>query len=220
MSEISRIQSYEVWEQECYNEIVKVILTSRGKINIALSGGSTPIPIYKRVGAFLLSLPVFKTENIRFFLVDERNVPLESSRSNSAMILKTIGQKFVVPFNPMTETPNEYFDQILQATDRKGAFDLIVLGCGNDGHTASLFPNTTLLQDNSSAFLSNELSTGEIRFSMTYSLILNAEKRVVFVNDNPEKIEYFTPLSMNKQSAPIHKVLAAPCTKVILHETL
>ena len=220
MSEINRIQSYEVWEHECYNEIAKVISTSMGKINIALSGGGTPIPVYKRVGTFLQSLPSTMTKNIRFFLVDERNVSLDSPLSNSKMILETIGLEFVVPFDPTTETPDGYLAQIVDALYPKGVFDLIILGCGDDGHTASLFPDTPLLEEETMAFKSNKLPSGELRYSMTFSMILNAEKLVVFVNNNRDKLKYFSPMSNIQKAAPIHKILAIPQTKVILHETL
>ena len=113
MINIKRIHTALEWEQECYNEIATLISCASGKINIALSGGSTPIPIYKRIGEWLESLPVSKTENICFFLVDERNASIKSSRSNSAMLLNTIGKKFVIPFDPTVESPENYFSKML-----------------------------------------------------------------------------------------------------------
>ena len=220
MINIKRIHTALEWEQECYNEIASLILCTSGKINIALSGGSTPIPIYKRIGELLESLPVSKTENICFFLVDERNASLESSRSNSAMILNTVGKKFVIPFDPTVESPENYFSKMLNNLGDSTEFDLIVLGCGHDGHTASLFPNTSLLEEKSNAFLQNELPSGELRYSMTMPLINNATKRVVFVNDHPEKLKYFSPTSVEDSAYPIHEVLTNPNTKVILHEAI
>ena len=220
MSKIERIYSYPAWEVECFDEIAGIILSASGKINIALSGGSTPIPIYKRIGAMLESLPTSKTENVRFFLVDERNVSLESPQSNSAMILNTIGRKFVIPFDPTEESHEDYSGKMTKALEGSNIFDLVVLGCGVDGHTASLFPNTPLLEEKSSSFLRNELLSDELRYTMTFPLINKAKRRVVFINDQPEKIKYFSPNSLNEQAFPIHQVLSTPNTKVILHEAV
>lgn len=220
MIKINRIRSYSEWEQACYREIESVILSDSENKNIALSGGSTPIPIYKRIGNMLEYLPESKTKGIRFFLVDERDVSIESTRSNSAMILNTIGRNLVVPFDPAKQSPESYYQHMCQELEGTGTFDLIVLGCGEDGHTASLFPNTGLLMEKSSSFLKNELPSGEFRYSMTFSLINSAKKRVVFVNDNPEKERYFNTALLKARSHPIHKVLSTPNTQVIIHEAL
>lgn len=220
MTNINRIHSYSEWEQACYREIECVILSDSEKKNIALSGGSTPIPIYQRIGDMLESLPESKIKGIRFFLVDERDVSLESSRSNSAMIMNTIGRDFVVPFDPRELSPEGYYRKMCQELDNTEAFDLVVLGCGEDGHIASLFPKTSLLIEESSSFMKNHLPSGELRYSMTFSLINSAKSRVVFVNNNSEKKKYFEPEFMERLSHPIHKVLTKPNTKVILHEAI
>ena len=220
MININRIHSYSEWEQACYREIESVILSDSENKNIALSGGSTPIPIYRRIRKLLDSLPESKTKGISFFLVDERDVSIESTRSNSAMILNTIGRNLVVPFDPAKQSPESYYQHMCQELEGTGTFDLIVLGCGEDGHTASLFPNTGLLMEKSSSFLKNELPSGEFRYSMTFSLINSAKKRVVFVNDNPEKERYFNTALLKARSHPIHKVLSTPNTQVIIHEAL
>ena len=220
MSSIKRIHSYSEWEQACYLKIEEIILSASGKKNIALSGGSTPIPIYQRIGELLESLPESKIKNIRFFLVDERDVSLESSRSNSSMIMKTIGRNFVVPFDPTHQSPESYYRYMCQELGAAGVFDLVVLGCGEDGHTASLFLNTLLLKEKSSSFMENELPSGEFRYSMTFSLINKARRKVVFVNDNKSKIKYFSSANLDAGAYPIHQVLSTPNTEVILHETL
>jgi 6-phosphogluconolactonase len=220
VSSIKRIHSYFEWEQACYLEIASVILSDSEKKNIALSGGSTPIPIYQRIGELLESLPESKSKNIRFFLVDERDVSIESSRSNSSMIMKTIGRNYVVPFDATEESPETYYRKMYQELDATDVFDLVVLGCGEDGHTASLFPNTNLLNEKSSSFMKNELPSGEFRYSMTFSLINNAKRRVVFVNDNPDKLKYFDLTLLNARAYPIHRVILTPNTQVILHEKL
>ena len=220
MININRIHSYSEWEQACYREIESVILSDSEKKNIALSGGSTPVPIYRRIGELIQSLPVLKKKSIRFFLVDERDVSIESPRSNSAMIIDTIGRDFVEPFDPRNLSPEAYYRKMCQDLDVKDVFDLVVLGCGEDGHTASLFPKTPLLVEKSSSFMKNELPSRELRYSMTFSLINSAKKRVVFVNDNAEKKKYFNTALLKARSHPIHNVLSTPNTQVIIHEAL
>ena len=218
MIDIIRLKSRESWEQKCYGEIKKLLVSSSSKINIALSGGSTPVNIYRRVGELLKTFSPERQENIRFFVVDERNVPLNSIRSNSRMIMETIGHKLVVPFDPTLQSAKDYWSQILRRLEGKDNFDLVVLGCGEDGHTASLFPNTALLNHNSRDFLSNELPSGELRFSMTYPLILNASNRLIFVDNNKAKWGYFKSESTQIGDAPIHRIFHAQQTKAIIHE--
>ena len=220
MININRITSYSEWEQACYREIESVILSNSEKKNIALSGGSTPIPIYQRIGELLETLPKSIKKGVRFFLVDERDVSIESSRSNSAMIMNTIGRDFVVPFDPRELSPEAYYRKMCQELDITDVFDLVVLGCGEDGHTASLFPKTSLLIEKSTSFMKNQLPSGELRYSMTFSLINSAKKRVVFVNDNTNKKKYFNTAFLKARSHPIHNVLSTPNTQVIIHEAL
>jgi 6-phosphogluconolactonase len=220
MSRIRRIHSYSEWEHACYDEIASVILSVPGKKNIALSGGNTPIPIYERIGELLDSLPESRIIGIRFFLVDERDVSIESTRSNSAMILNTIGRNLVVPFDPTHQSPESYYQYMCQKLEGTGAFDLVVLGCGEDGHTASLFPDTLLLNEKCRSFMENKLPSGELRYSMTLSLINSAKRKVVFVNDNKEKLKYFSSATLNAGAYPIHQVLSTSNTEVILHEKL
>jgi 6-phosphogluconolactonase len=220
MSRIKRVHSYSEWQHACYDEIASVILSASGKKNIALSGGNTPIPIYERIGELLDSLPESRIRGIRFFLVDERDVSIESSRSNSSMIMKTIGRNLVFPFDPTHQSPESYYRQMCLELGEAGIFDLVVLGCGEDGHTASLFPDTLLLKEKCSSFMENKLPSGELRYSMTLSLINSAKRKVVFVNDNKEKLKYFSSATLNAGPYPIHQVLSTPNTEVILHEKL
>ena len=148
------------------------------------------------------------------------NVSIESIRSNSAMIINTIGQNFVVPFDPTRQSPESYYRKMCQEINTTGTFDLVVLGCGDDGHTASLFPETLLLKEKSSSFMENRLPSGELRYTMTFSLINSAKRKVIFVNNNEEKLKYFSSAELSDGAFPIHQVLSTPNTEVILHETL
>lgn len=220
MSNIERISSEHEWLQTCFEEIKSTIQDAENKVYIALSGGSTPVPIYKKLSTYLNTLPGYKVDRIKFFIVDERNVPLSSDRSNSRMILEIFGDKNVYSFDPTQNKAENYSQTIVDQLGTSMKFDLVVLGCGDDGHTASLFPNTALLLDPTSGFKLNELPTGELRFSLTYPTIIGAKRQLVFVNNNAVKLSYFTELALEQARAPIHKITQSNNAKVIMHEAV
>jgi 6-phosphogluconolactonase len=220
MSDIQRISSEHDWLQACFEEIKSTITASENTVYLALSGGSTPIPVYRMLAAYLDTLPGIVADRVKFFIVDERNVALSSERSNSRMILEILGAKSVYSFDPTQNTAESYSHTIVDQLGAPVQFDLVVLGCGDDGHTASLFPNTALLLDPTSGFKQNELPTGELRFSLTYSILLAAKRQVIFVNDNAAKHSYFTELAMEQARAPIHKIMQSNNAKVIIHEAV
>jgi 6-phosphogluconolactonase len=220
MSNIERISSEHEWLQACFEEIKSTIQDAENKVYIGLSGGSTPVPIYKKLSTYLNTLPGYIVDRIKFFIVDERNVPLSSDRSNSRMILEIFGDKNVYSFDPTQNKAENYSQTIVDQLGTSVQFDLVVLGCGEDGHTASLFPNTALLLDPTSGFKLNELPTGELRFSLTFPTILGAKRQVVFVNNNAEKLSYFTELALEQARAPIHKITQSNNAKVIMHEAV
>ena len=220
MSNIERISSEHEWLQACFEEIKSTIQGAENKVYIALSGGSTPVPIYKKLSTYLNTLPGYIVDCIKFFIVDERNVPLSSDRSNSRMVLEIFGDKNVYSFDPTQNTAENYSQTMMDQLGTPVQFDLVILGCGDDGHTASLFPNTALLLDSTSGFKQNELSTGELRFSLTYATILASKRQVIFVNNNAAKHSYFTELAMEESRAPIHKIMQSNNAKVIMHEAV
>lgn len=113
--------------------------------SIAVSGGSTPRPLYESLGR---ALP----EHVAWVLVDERYVPRDDPQSNTAMIERTLFAQGVpdrwLPFRTELNDPARTaaeFEREWQAL-ALGELDLVILGCGDDGHTASLFPGTPALE--------------------------------------------------------------------------
>jgi 6-phosphogluconolactonase len=127
-------------------------IAARGRFRLALAGGSTPRAIYQQLATW----PGLDWTRIECFFGDERTVPPEDAQSNFRMARETLLDVAQVPASNVHRLPGEASDldaaaRAYEATLRRGArapwLDLALLGLGGDGHTASLFPETTVLDE-------------------------------------------------------------------------
>ena len=171
----------------------------RGRFTIALSGGSTPKSLFNLLATNArTTLP---WDRMYFFWGDERHVPPTDPDSNYKMADETMLAKVPVPpgniFRFHTENPDapsvaEDYEKTLRKFFNLEApgvpsFDLILLGMGPDGHTASLFPGTAALQEKSRLVVANwveKLKTH--RLSLTLP-VLNAARCVAFLVSGTDK---------------------------------
>lgn len=132
---------------ETIQSAIIAAVAARGTASLALSGGTTPAPIYEALGR--LDLPWSK---VQLTLTDERWVPVDDLASNEAMVRRTLLQgpasaaRFV-GLKCNTKTPEAaeiQIDGALRALTQP--FDLVLLGMGDDAHTASLFPGAIGLE--------------------------------------------------------------------------
>lgn len=128
-------------------------IAERGRFTIALAGGSTPAALYA-----LLASPPLCTEidwsRWHVFWGDERCVPPDHPDSNYGMAKRTLLDQVPIPPSqvhhmageaPPSEAADAYAATFAEALAPGGRLDLALLGIGDDGHTASLFPNTAAL---------------------------------------------------------------------------
>ncbi|MEE3176208.1 MAG: 6-phosphogluconolactonase [Verrucomicrobiota bacterium] len=160
--------------------------TGDSLFRMSLCGGSTPEPVYEA-----LSESQLNWSNIEITFGDERNVPQDHEDSNYRMASRSFLDK--VPLNKdnvlrmrgeldPVDAAREYEDT-LRGRSAAGIYvhDLILLGMGEDGHTASLFPGTSALDEEKRWVVSNHVpQKGETRITFTYPII-NAARKVLFL---------------------------------------
>jgi 6-phosphogluconolactonase len=164
-----------------------------GDFHLALSGGTTPGPLYER----LMYDPNYRRlpwRRTHLWLVDERCVPFDDPRSNFKMINETIvdhagiPREQVHPIFAMSPTADVEYESQLRETlawREKGQdrLDYVLLGMGADGHTASLFPRTDPLAEQSRLVRFNRCPNANPpdRVTMTFPLINSARFIAVMV---------------------------------------
>ncbi|HEX5482918.1 MAG TPA: 6-phosphogluconolactonase [Terriglobia bacterium] len=166
----------------------------------ALSGGSTPKPLYE-----LLARPEFEIPWLRvhLFQVDERCVPPNDPQSNYRMIREALLDHIALPQSHVHRMAAERPDRDAAArsyeVELRGTLgvtasdwprlDLIFLGMGDDGHTASLFPESAALDETERAVCPNWIGKLKMwRLTVTYP-VLNAAAQVIFLVSGGKKAE-------------------------------
>jgi 6-phosphogluconolactonase len=184
-------------------EIAKLAVELRGVARLAISGGTTP----KRTFEILADpneaeFGLFPWQQIELFWVDERCVPPDDKDSNYRMTREALLEKVPLPADRVfriegeldPEVASARYESTIRARFRlEGAelptFDLIALGMGPDGHTASLFPHTQGLDELGRIVIANHVPQKETwRVTLT-SPVLNQGRNVVFLIGGADKAE-------------------------------
>jgi len=172
-------------------------IAERGLFRIALSGGRTPAPIYRQWAATAGDLP---WDRVQITFGDERCVPPDDEQSNYRMARESLLDFAPIPpgniFRIQGEIPPEeaaadYEARLAQLASRfdepRYRHDLLLLGMGPDGHTASLFPGTTALAEQTRNVVHNFVPKFDTyRITYTYPLI-NASRHVCFLLQGADK---------------------------------
>lgn len=150
----------------------------RGRFAVALSGGSTPKAIYERLGKEKID-----GTKIWLFWSDERNVPPDHPDSNYRMAMESGLNQLQIPKSQIFRMKGEGeieknasdYEEVLRHHLGKNLFDLVMLGVGEDGHTASLFPNSPGLEESKRLVIATEK-----RITLTFRSINESFHSVVY----------------------------------------
>jgi 6-phosphogluconolactonase len=174
-------------------------IADRGRFTMALSGGGTPKPIYARLAAAEYRDRI-AWEKVHIFFGDERCVPPDDPRSNFRMVREAWFDHSPIPAENIHRIHGED-DPALEALRYEGdiagfyrsarfpAFDLILLGMGDNGHTASLFPGTAVLRETARWVVAQYvevMTTWRVTFTAP---LINAARNVAFLAEGAGKAQ-------------------------------
>ena len=181
---------------EIFTQTAREAVRDHGRFTVALTGGSSPAQLYN-----ILTQQPYREQvpwnETYIFWGDERWVPLSDERSNYKMAYDALLNKVPVPPNqifPMwgETSPVDFaqqYEDLLQNHFNSTAprFDLILLGMGDDGHTASLFPGTAVLQEKQRWVQAYYLDSQSMyRITLT-APIINQAKKILFMTYGEKK---------------------------------
>ena len=192
-SEVFRTKNFVADAANFIVDLAHQAIGERNEFRIALSGGNTPRPIYGELARMARDFP---WEKILITFGDERCVPPDDAQSNYRMARETLFVPASVPEKSILRMRGEIDPQIaaqeyqdhldLLATQRGEQIyrhDLILLGLGDDGHTASLFPETAALEETARRVVANFVPKLNVwRLTFTFPLINQARHVCFLVN--------------------------------------
>lgn len=170
-----------------FEALAREAIANHGFFSCALSGGSTPKKLYEK-----LLQPTYANKidwaHVKLFWSDERTVPEDDPDSNYGMAMHFFGkepldvsQKFRMPADSKNlEKAAKSYDEKIKKECFNGRLDLVLLGMGDDGHTASLFPHTEALKKTKELVVANYVPQKKSsRMTFTFTAINQAQKVMV-----------------------------------------
>ena len=206
---------------ERFIEVASRAQETQGRFSVALAGGRTPKRVYE-----LLATDDFRSRvgwsRVHTFFGDERCVPPDHPDSNYAMAFRAMLSKVPIPaanvFRIAAEKdPNDSardYDAILREFFGPTAwprFDLVLLGLGDDGHTASIFPDSNVLEETSRLVVPTKSPQGQCRITLTPRAFEHAA-RIIFIVTGEEKAATLSSVVQIQSRSPR---LPASCIRPI-----
>ena len=201
---------------------IDLVLGERDRAKVAFSGGSTPSEAYR-----LLSRVHLPWDRVDLFLGDERWVDKEDKASNAGMIHRTLlasGPGSACKFHaiPTIKCPNpqesaQAFSKLLTTLclGEPPILDLILLGLGDDGHTASLFPESDSLNVNDS-WATVGMAKGHERVTLTAPVLSAARKVVFLVSGSSKQIALQRLMDPSEPSSRTPARLVQPHSEILI----
>jgi len=212
---------------EEFVRVGKAAIAARGRFAVALSGGSTPKSLYSLLAA---QHAAFDWNHTFLFFGDERHVPPDHPDSNYRMVNEALLTKISIPtanvFRVKAENPDaaaaalEYENELRRFFALQSGefprFDLILLGIGPDGHTASLFPGSEGLKEQSRLVIANWVAKfGTYRLSFTFP-VLNHSAQIMFLASGPDKADMVHLVLEGKHTPPYPSQQVQPINGTLL----
>jgi len=196
-------------------EVARDVLTAKGRFALALSGGKTPRYLYTFLARECLN--EISWERVHLFWSDERCVPQESEDCNFAMAYKALISEVPLPsqnihripaeINPPEKAAGNYERMIREffkpEEEDSFLFDAMILGVGEDGHTASLFPGSSALAEKSRWVLAVNAPPSfspQKRITLTFPLI-NRSRSILFLVSGDKKRKVVREILKNPETA-------------------
>jgi 6-phosphogluconolactonase len=188
--------------------------TAGDTFNLALSGGKTPSLLFSILAEkYSLAVPWHK---IHFWWGDERMVSPEDQESNYGVVHNLLFSKIKLSANQIhrirgESNPDEERERygleikrLIQMSNNWPVFDLIMLGLGDDGHTASIFPDQMhLMNSDEVTEIAFHPATGQQRITLTGKVFNNA-KRVAFQISGSSKAKVFNEIISNSEKSSVY----------------
>lgn len=194
----------------------RIAIEQSGRFAVALSGGSTPKALHKLLAAKPLREQVDWTR-VEIFFGDERCVPPDHADSNYRMARETLLSLVPIPGDNVYRMHGEAdpnaaakeYGEMLKEKFGDGGLDLIYLGMGPDGHTASLFPHTAALAESKHRCVANHVEKlNAWRITMSAPFINRAGAVIILVagTDKSQRLEQVLQGEPNPQEQPIQMI--------------
>ena len=166
---------------ELIKRVANNAIETKGLFRIALAGGTTPGKIYQ-----MLAKETYDWSKWEFFLGDERCLPVDSEERNSQMAMRTWLSHIDVPNDNIYFIASELgakqaAERYAQTIKNKIPFDMVLLGMGEDGHTASLFPGHVHNEDELTHSIHDAPKPPSERVSMSASTLSNSTNVLIIV---------------------------------------
>ncbi len=195
-------------------EVANQAVADHGQFNVSLSGGTSPKKLYQLLASTDYNQKV-DWGNVCFFFGDERNVPADSPDSNYRMVKEVLFDPLQIPASqiiPVNTTlpPEQAAEAYAMAVHThfkpyNAKFDLMLLGLGDNSHTASLFPHTSVLAEQESTVKAVFLEDQQAyRITMTATMI-NAAHHIAFLvygSGKAEAVHHVLEDSLNIEEYP------------------
>lgn len=206
-----------------WQELSTAAIADHGAFHVALAGGSTPRKLYEKL-AQSTSLDEFHWHKTHIYFGDERCVPQDHAESNFRMAKEALLS--IVPLRPehihamfsanhsVEENTIQYETMLKNTlpldTETNPVFDLILLGMGEDGHTASLFPGTEILHESEKPVAAQFVQKLDAwRISLTF-MTINAANHVAIMVVGKSKAEILRDIFSEEENTiacyPIQQV--------------